>query len=132
LIAATTGLPSPSIRLNTAWPARANARPDAASSACTSPMSAPATNALAPAPVRMTPATVSSAPSAAKAASSSATARRLSALSTAGRSTVTVATAPSRATRMVSYSAMATSSSISPGLGCRTYSIQRTSAGSNL
>ena len=99
LTAAMTGFPSRSIRSNTPCPSSACALPASGVSVESSLMSAPATNAFSPAPVRMTTRTASSACSARIACPSSASVAALSALSTFGRLTVTVARAPSSSTR---------------------------------
>ena len=95
LIAATTGLPSRSIRSSTRCPRIDRSCPSTGVCVASSPMSAPATKAFSPAPVRITPRTDASAPSAAKTASSSSITRSFRAFSFSGRLTVTMAT-PSR------------------------------------
>src|SRR3984957_2130152 len=93
LTAAITGLPRVSMRSSTPWPKRLDCSASIALACASSPMSAPAMNALSPAPVRMTPSTVASSRASSNAVRRSAQVGVFIALSTSGRFTVTYAIA---------------------------------------
>ena len=92
LTAAIEGLPMVSSRLNTPWPRSAISRPLSASFLTSSEISAPAANAFSPEPVKMTTPMASSRATSSNAAPRSDTVWALSAFSTSGRLSVTVAT----------------------------------------
>src|SRR5262245_9000394 len=96
LTAATTGLPSFSMRSRTPCPRSDFSLPPTGVCCASSAMSAPATKAFSPAPVSTTPRTSASAPSAVKQASSSSITLSFRAFSFSGLLMVTTAT-PSRA-----------------------------------
>jgi len=89
LIAAITGLPRFSTRSSTSCPTRLDLSASIALACASSPMSAPAMNALSPAPVRMTPRTAASSRASSKAVRKSFQVGVLRALSTFGRLSVT-------------------------------------------
>ena len=93
LTAAITGLPRFSMRSSTSWPKRLDRSASIAVACASSPMSAPAMNALSPAPVRMTPSTVASSRASSKAVRRSFHVGVFKALRTFGRLTVTYAIA---------------------------------------